>query len=136
MAISSIEEIKKRKKERQEELILKSGLTVLVGKPDTSKLLDGDVLDNKLLNKLFKKEEKEINEDKLGKELLSNIDNIKSFHQLMLAYAKITLVQPKWEEVEEYLSDIDKAEIGTWGFQKTNEEQVGVERFQKPNNDK
>jgi len=138
MAISTIEEIKQKKKERQEEIELSSGIRVLVEKPDTSRLLAENILDNKILEELFKNDEKkeEINEENLEEELLGDLDNVKNFHQLMIAYAQITLVEPKWEEIEEYLSDVDKAEIGTWGLQKVTEDQVGIERFQESNDDR
>lgn len=135
MAISNLDDFKKRKKERQKELTLSSGLTVLVEKPDTSKLLADNVLNNELLAVLFKAEEENLNDEELEKELMNDIENLKKYNDLIVSYAKITLLEPKWEEVEEYLTDQDKAEIGTWGFQKVNEEQVGIERFQKSSND-
>jgi hypothetical protein len=135
VAISNLDDFKKRKKERQKELTLSSGLTVLVEKPDTSKLLADNVLNNELLAVLFKAEEENLNDEELEKELMNDIENLKKYNDLIVSYAKITLLEPKWEEVEEYLTDQDKAEIGTWGFQKVNEEQVGIERFQKSSND-
>lgn len=141
MAISSVEDFKKKKKEKQEELELDSGLTVLVEKPGIEKVLRVADAENPFLQELLSDEEvqelqkqNEENLEKVEKHLddkfskkYTKTEQAKMIFDFHKDVVKATLVKPEWKEVNEYLDERDIKKISDWALGT----EVGVERFQE-----